>query len=151
MDIEVKARSLISKAIEAEKCLNSVEIREKMKGRILINCDDYMHLRRTLCSLVSEINQVANYYGKGRDDLDHRILCETEGILRKVTKEQSKAVRLLAENIRSSFMNIRVLLRKYEKNIETVDPQLKNNSDLVEALVDYEKCWEKGLAYFVDP
>jgi len=27
MDIEVEARSLISKAIEAEKCLTSVEIR----------------------------------------------------------------------------------------------------------------------------
>jgi len=59
-------------------------------------------------------------------------------------------VRLLAESIRSSFANIRVLLRKYEKNIESVDPQLKNNPDLVEALLEYEKCWEKGLAYFVD-
>lgn len=52
MDIEVKARSLIAKAIEAEKCLNSVEIREKMKGRILINCEDYMAMRRNLCSLI---------------------------------------------------------------------------------------------------
>jgi hypothetical protein len=34
-------------------------------------------------------------------------------------------------------MNIRALLRKYEKNIETVDPQLKNNADLVEVLVEY--------------
>ena len=31
-----------------------------------------------------------------------------------------------------------------------VDPQLKNNSDLVQALVDYEKSWEKGGNYFCD-
>jgi hypothetical protein len=32
-----------------------------------------------------------------------------------------------------------------------VDPQLKNNQDLVEALVDYEASWEKGKCYFSDP
>jgi hypothetical protein len=31
-------------------------------------------------------------------------------------------VRKLAEAIRKSFMNIRQLLRKYEENIEGVDP-----------------------------
>lgn len=31
-----------------------------------------------------------------------------------------------------------------------VDPQLKNNGDLVEALVEYEKSWEKGANYFCD-
>ena len=29
-----------------------------------------------------------------------------------------------------------------------VDPQLKNNSDLVETLMEYEKSWEKGATYF---
>ncbi len=43
-----------------------------------------------------------------------------------------------------------MLLRKYDKNIEMVDPQLKNNGDLVEALVEYEKSWEKGANYFCD-
>ena len=31
-----------------------------------------------------------------------------------------------------------------------VDPQLRNNSDLVEALIEYEKSWEKGANYFCD-
>ena len=31
-----------------------------------------------------------------------------------------------------------------------VDPQLKNNQDLVEALTDYENYWEKGKSYFLD-
>ena len=42
-------------------------------------------------------------------------------------------------------------MRKYGENIEGVDPQLKNNQDLVTALVDFESSWEKGKAYFVSP
>jgi len=60
-------------------------------------------------------------------------------------------VRKLAEGIRSSFGNLRQLFRKYGENIEGVDPQLKNNQDLVTALVDFESSWEKGKAYFVSP
>lgn len=131
MSIEVKARSLIAKAIEAEKDLTSVEIREKMKGKILLNCEDYLTIRNKLVEIIAQINHITNTVGKGRDDLDHSILCETEGIIRRVTREQSKATRLLAEKIRNSFTNIRTLLRKYDKNIEMVDPQLKNNADLV--------------------
>lgn len=33
-----------------------------------------------------------------------------------------------------SFQKFRELLKKYEQNIEMVDPQLKNNADLVEVL-----------------
>ena len=32
-----------------------------------------------------------------------------------------------------------------------VDPQLKNNLELVETLQEYEVCWEKGKNYFLDP
>jgi hypothetical protein len=31
-----------------------------------------------------------------------------------------------------------------------VDPQLKNNTDLVETLAEYEASWEKGKHYFLD-
>ena len=97
------------------------------------------------------INSVANYEGKGRDDLGVEILLEAEGLIRRVTNEQSKAVRHLAEQIKNSFKKMRNLLRKYDENIEMVDPQLKNNADLVEVLVDYECTWEKGKNYFLNP
>ena len=60
-------------------------------------------------------------------------------------------MRKLAEGIRSSFGSLRTLFRKYGENIEGVDPQLKNNQDLVTALVEFETSWEKGKAYFVSP
>ena len=42
-------------------------------------------------------------------------------------------------------------MRKYDQNIEVVDPQLKNNPELVEALVSFESSWEKGKTYFLNP
>lgn len=57
----------------------------------------------------------------------------------------------MAEAIKKSFQNIRILFRKYEENIEGVDPQLKNNADLVTALVEFESTWEKGKGYFLNP
>jgi len=59
-------------------------------------------------------------------------------------------VRHLAENIKKSFNKIREILRKYEKNLDAIDPQLKNNSDLVEILIFYETSWEKGKHYLLD-
>lgn len=75
---------------------------------------------------------------------------QAEGLLRRISRQQSKAVRKLSENIRESFVKMRELFRKYEENVEMVDPQLKNNDDLVEALAFYESSWEKGREYFLD-
>ena len=60
-------------------------------------------------------------------------------------------MRKLAEKIKNSFSSFRTLLRKYDENIESVDPQLKNNADLVEALNEFESYWSKGKNYFVVP
>ncbi len=46
MAIERDARKIIANAIEIERSLKSIEIREKMKGKILVNNDDYHNQRR---------------------------------------------------------------------------------------------------------
>ena len=149
--IEKKARRLVSEAISYEKELQTIEFREKMKGKILLSSlDSYNSVRRHLVSLVAQINAVANVDGVGRDDLDLAILLEAEGVLRRVSKEQSKAIRVLAERIRNAFQELRNLLRKYEENIEMVDPQLKNNSELITVLQEYEKSWEKGKHHLLE-
>lgn len=151
MMIEKNARRMISDSISIEKEIQNIEIREKMRGKILLTTDEtYNTMRKKLVEKIAQINSVANLEGKGRDDLNLDILLEAEGILRRISKEQSKAVRLLAERIRNSFMNIRVLLRKYDENIEMVDPQLKNNNDLIGVLQEYEQSWEKGKHYFME-
>lgn len=43
MEIEAAARRFILKAIEIDKEMITIEIREKLKGRILVTCDAYIH------------------------------------------------------------------------------------------------------------
>jgi hypothetical protein len=47
-------------------------------------------------------------------------------------------------------MKFRELLRKFDENIEMVDPQLKNNLSLVELLFTFEGSWEKGKEYLLN-
>jgi hypothetical protein len=97
-----------------------------------------------LVNLIVQINKVANTNGKGRDDLNLDILLAAEGILRRITSNQSRSARYLAEKVKQSFMQMRLLFRKYDENIEIVDPQLKNNPELVDSLYIFESTWEKG-------
>jgi hypothetical protein len=78
------------------------------------------------------------------------ILISAEKALRKISDNKSKSVRHLAENIKNSFSAIRKLFQKYDDNIEIVDPQLKNNPELVECLTSFETTWERGKEYLLD-
>lgn len=116
----------------------------------MLDSDDYNKMRLKLVNYIMQINKVANSEGKGRDDLGLDILVVAEGVLRKVSDNRSKSVRHLAEAIKSSFLDIRKVLRQFEDNIEIVDPQLKNNGELVDALYKLESTWEKGKEYLLN-
>jgi len=150
MLIEADARRFITEAIETEKDLTQIEQKEKSRGRIVIDSQEYVAKRTKLIQILGKINSVANPEGMGRDDLSNDILLAAEGIFRRVSPNQSKAVRVLAEKIKKTFLDFRNLLKKYEQNIEVVDPQLKNNVELVEILVEFENTWTQGLTYFMD-
>ena len=126
-------------------------MRERARGKIMLESSEYNKNRRRFVDVLNKINAVANQDGKGRDDLHYDILVQAEGICRRISSIQSKAVRKLAESIKKSFASLRHLMRKYGENIEAVDPQLKNNPDLVDDLEEFERAWEKGKAYFVSP
>lgn len=87
-----------------------------------------------MCEKIGKLNSVANTSGKGRDDLSYEILLAAENVLTKISDSQSKSIRIVAEKIRESFCRLREVLRTFEENIEMVDPQLKNNEPLVDAL-----------------
>lgn len=101
-------------------------------------------------AVVGKLNSVANTEGKGRDDLTLDILVTAEGLHRRLSHDSNRAVRALAGQIRNAFGQLRELFRKYDQNIEVVDPQLKNNAELVKALSDYEASWEKGKMFFLN-
>jgi|Transcript_33754 hypothetical protein len=122
MLIEDDARRYVTDAIKIEKEMVLLEIREKAKGRMVLDSEDYNDLRTRIVSVIGKINSVANVDGKGRDDLTVHILIAAEGLSRRMSSGQNKAVLQLAENIRQTFTVLRLLFRKYEHNIEAVDP-----------------------------
>ena len=131
-------------AVQIEKDLTTFEVRARSKGKLLLDSEEYNTMRYKLVMLINEVNKVANTEGKGRDDLTLEILTEAEGVMRRISSNQCKSIRFLAEKIKQTFLNFRVLLRKYDETIEIVDPHLKNNPDLVESLFQFESTWEKG-------
>ena len=75
---------------------------------------EYNSKRSKVIEIFGKINSVANPEGMGRDDLTNDILLAAEGIFRRVSPHQSKAVRVLAERIKKTFLDFRNLLKKYE-------------------------------------
>jgi glutaredoxin-related protein len=150
MLIEADARRYITNAVEIEKDLIAMELKERTKGKIFLDSEEYNNARKKLVKVIGQINSVANPEGTGRDDLGIEILIKSEHLIRTVSTTQSKAVRCLAEKIKKTFKDLRVLFKKYQQNIEVVDPQLRNNPDLVDALYAFENSWEKGAAYFAN-
>ena len=75
---------------------------------------EYNSKRSKVIEILGIINSVANPEGMGRDDLTNDILLAAEGIFRRVSPHQSKAVRVLAERIKKTFLDFRNLLKKYE-------------------------------------
>lgn len=69
----------------------------------MIDSHDYAKARGKLIQDLGKINSVANPEGMGRDDLGNNILLAAEGIYRRISPAQSKAVRNLAEKIKKTF------------------------------------------------
>lgn len=61
------------------------------------------------------------------------------------------AIVTIIQQIIESYNWIRLLLWKYDENIEVVDPQLKNNPELVELMEQFEKSWSKGKEFLMSP
>lgn len=74
MLIERDARRFITQAIALEKELTSQEVRERAKGKIVMDCPEFNKNRKGLVEVLNQINAVANSEGKGRDDLEVGIL-----------------------------------------------------------------------------
>lgn len=114
MLIEADARRFITDAIEKEKELNQLEVKEKSRGVIVLDTPEFTQKRSKVIEILGKINSVANPEGMGRDDLSNDILLAAEAMYRKISPTQSKAVRSLAERIKKSFTDFRALLLKYD-------------------------------------
>ena len=150
IEIEKKARKLILEGIKIENEITNYENKSKNKGKLLINDNKYNELRIKLINNILQLNKIANVNGKGRYDLPPDILFKAEKVLVTVSENQSKGMRNLALKIKNSLNVIRSLFHKYSKNIEGIDPQLKNNKDLSNSLLYFENKFELGKIYLLD-
>jgi hypothetical protein len=150
--IEAKARGLIENAVESERQLYQAEkdhAAESLHGRGSVVRPNVRQKRRQFISSVSKLNSVANNKRKGRDDLDPNIIEEAlvrlhrwEGDL-----DERSAALMIDRDIVESFEAIRQYFRDVSKCLDRVDPNLCNNSGLVERLADWEESWEMGAKY----
>lgn len=150
IDIEKKSRKIIIDAINIENEITLYENKSNLKGKLVLNDKKYNQLRVKLIEIILKINKVANEEGKGRSDLPVDILFKAEKVLVTVSENQSKGMRNLAFKIKNSVQNLRLLLRKYSKYIEEIDPQLKNNKKLSKLLLNFENKWEQGKIYLMN-
>ena len=149
MAIESDARRYIEEVIQHEQDLSALELLYKENSRSMLDSTEVLEIKSKFIQVVGKINSVANIEGKGRDDLTIDILKAAEALIRRMNTP-TQCIRSLTDKIKQSFLGLRVLFRKYAQNIEVVDPQLKNNPELVEALVRFETSWERGKIYFLN-
>jgi len=150
MLIETDAKRFIYKAIELETQVRSYENAEMCNGGVVMRCPAYYKARKQLAEVISQINSVANSEGIGRDDLTIDILSAAEEMQWKTPAKNSKAISTLASQIKSTFKSLCKVINKYSECVDAVDPQLKNNVDLVQALVEYETAWSKGKSFLLN-
>ena len=151
MEIEKSARKYITDAIELEEQLQVLEKKLLEEDKFVSSFQSEINeVKKKFIIQIGKINSVANIERHGRDDLDFTILQSSDEVFTNISECESESLRILAGNVKKSFENMRKILRKYAKNIEIVDPQLRNNHDLVKVLNAYESYWEKGKNYFLD-
>ena len=123
----------------------------EQNGQEVYSNQAYNEKRSQLVGLLAQVNSIANVNGKGRSDLtDISILRAAETLSGEVPRGQAMAIQVLAEKIRQSLRCFRVLVRRYSENIDAVDPQLRNNKELLEIVEIYENSWALGKDQLLD-
>jgi len=152
--------------------LEKLQVRELLQSSI-----EYRNLQVQLVNCIAKLNAVANNVGKGRGDLNSKILFGAISTLCRIPpsatgpdlKDPSKAqaeetekncssqlrahraLQVMARDIVGSFEDFRSYLRKVSQCLQCVDPHLCNNTGLVARLVDWEETWEYGARFMREP
>lgn len=152
MVIETDSRRFIIDAIVIDEEMQEIEANmDRTGGNELLN-QQYNEKRQQLISKLAQLNAVCNINGKGRDDLvDLRILQAAEELPEELAVGEAQSIQILADKIRQSFSCYRMLLQKYSHNIDSLDPQLRNNAELIELVEIYENAWSQGMDNLVEP
>ena len=115
MVIEGDARRFITEAIQREMQLNETNPLDER----------YNTHREGILQSICEVNRIANTEGQGREDFELALMKRAETLIKSNNQEQnqySKSVLNLSKKVKKTFNAFRVLIQRYSKNIELVDP-----------------------------
>ncbi|CAD8111390.1 unnamed protein product [Paramecium sonneborni] len=87
-----KAHKFILQAIQKDIEMQSIEVREKLRGMIFVTSENYLELKTAFCNVIAKINSVANVENKERGDLRVNIYYK-----QKLQKNNIELVELLIE------------------------------------------------------
>eukprot|EP00930_Biecheleria_cincta_P076559 TRINITY_DN6376_c0_g2_i1.p1 TRINITY_DN6376_c0_g2~~TRINITY_DN6376_c0_g2_i1.p1 ORF type:complete len:642 (+),score=120.19 TRINITY_DN6376_c0_g2_i1:138-2063(+) len=115
-----------------------------------------------LLAQVSTLNSCINVHGRGREDMTIEVLeaaadafltkamdAEGSGNRRSIRASEA-ARRYLASNVLASFADLRIYFAEAGKDIMHIDPELGNNTALVQRLAAWEESWELGAQFLVN-
>mmetsp|Transcript_52799 Transcript_52799/g.114099 ORF Transcript_52799/g.114099 Transcript_52799/m.114099 type:complete len:521 (-) Transcript_52799:331-1893(-) len=152
MGIEEKSMQCLVQAVQHECALQLLE--KQCSEEQAVHVPGYAAEFQGLVRCISRLNSLANFQGKGRDDLSVDVI-NVAVQLRKCNLAENRAdfcsadspAQTLAADVVDSFNAVREYLREVHARLEWVDPQLRNNSGLVARLCDWEQSWERGRRY----
>jgi len=171
MEIEIRARATIVEAVGREQNLQRMELEaSKLRTDIVeeLYCGgvpnaglvaEILEERRNLVTCIAQLNTVANFNRKGRDDIDAEVLesaiatlreCKADDAAAREGAEERNVASNLALDVIESFQAMREYFSVVKDLIHRVDPQLRHNHGLVARLEDFEETWEIGARYVAD-
>jgi hypothetical protein len=151
--VQEKAKSLIYKAIELERQLQTFE--QKCDLEELSSHAGYQAHKRAFISCIEHLNLVANRNQKGEEHLNWKTLDASIELLHLInddldsgrSRSPLSAIKTIAGRVVMSYEMIREYLRDVQHHMDELHPQLCENPELTERLAALDESWLIGARY----
>ena len=152
LSMEIEAKSLFYDIIKAESEMTNYE-NKYMKGKNdlkIINLSDkeYNKIREKFIKAINKLFLFVNGDVDEWNYLEIDVLYKAEKVLCTVSEIQSLVLRNLSKEVTDIVNNFRNVFK--EDIVYDLDPEIKNNSELIDLLYDMERIWQKGKKYLCD-
>ena len=147
LKVQHTAKGLVFKAIEVEHMVSELE---KKADTDIEDSSEYQVHVQALVACTARLNVAANLQRKTFDELTVEIRENAVALLRMCAMDPEtplQAVRAIAQQVVQSFDEVRDCLRAMRDKVELINPQLSQNSELVNALMRWEEAWIIGVRY----
>ena len=152
LSMEKKAKSLFYDIINIESEMTNYE-NKYIKGKnnykiISLNDKEYNKIREKFMKAINKLYLFVNGDVDEWNYLEIDVLDQADKILCTVTEIQSLVLRNLSKEVIDIVNTFRNVFK--EDVVYDLDPEIRNNYELIDLLYDMERIWEKGKKYLRD-